>query len=147
MEISIRSNFKVLREHIHVTCTKNLQTLNSIFLIILVFSNANSIFIQKVITHWFQRRKPPSENISYHWQEMDIKDTTKVTLRFSKVLLTSQKLYFKRDEIREIYQKILQLTFKNWMLSSKVSFWLLNRFYFRNKQEKKRQENVRELHC
>ena len=78
---------------------------------------------------------------------MDIKDTTKVTLRFSKVLLTSQKLYFKRDEIREIYQKILQLTFKNWMLSSKVSFWHLNRFYFRNKHEKKRQENVRELHC
>lgn len=64
-----------------------------------------------------------------------------------EVLLTSQKLYFKRNEIREIYWKILHYTFKNWMLSSKVSFWLLIRHYFRNKQEEKRQENVRELHC
>ena len=64
-----------------------------------------------------------------------------------EVLLTSQKLYFKRDEIREIYWKILHYTFKNWMLSSKVSFWLLIRYYFQNKQEEKRQEDVRELHC
>ena len=77
---------------------------------------------------------------------MDIKDATKVTLRFSKFSWL-RKSYISRDEIREIYWKILQITFENWMLSSKVSFWLLNCFYFRNKQEKKRQENVRELHC